>query len=129
MRSFMHSKRLTALLGGSGLAASAPAVAMATPAGRSAGRALPTVVHGGSLSLAGAMTIVAVVAAAVAVAVIGWRFDRRRIANHERAAAASGRATGRGSGQVGASSSSGRIGAPADARARRLAPRDGEERR
>jgi len=129
MRSFAQSKRLTALLGGSGLAASAPAVALVTPAGRSAGRALPHVVHGGSLGFAGAMTIVAVVAASILVAVIGWRFDRRRVSSHEQAVAVSGRETSRGPAKAGAAPSVSRIGAPAGARARRVAPRDGEERR
>jgi len=129
MRSFAHSKRLAALLGGSGLAASAPAVALVTPAGRSAGRTLPIVVHGGSLGFAGAMVIFAVVAATVALAVIGWRLDGSRVSSHEQSVAASGHDTGSRAGKAGAAPSLGRIATPADARARRVAPRDGEERR
>ena len=51
----------------------APVVALSVKVGRSAGRTLPSIVHGGGLTPASIAVIVAVVAAAVAVAVLGWR--------------------------------------------------------
>ncbi|HUK76018.1 MAG TPA: hypothetical protein VL117_00285, partial [Thermoleophilia bacterium] len=111
-----------------------PAMALAAPGRRSLGRGVPIVVHGGSLSLAGAAAIAAVVAGAIVVALIGWRFDRRRVARREQAvaltAAASARDTVRGPSRAGAAPSQSRLGGDlAGARARRMAPRDGEERR
>ena len=130
LRSIAQSKRITALVGAPALALGAPAMVRTALGGRPNGRGLPTIVHGGGLTLAGATAIVAVVLTAIVVAAIGWRLDQRRVTDGQRAGEASAAAGGRGPSAAGASPSPGRVGGDlAGARARRLAPREGEERR
>jgi hypothetical protein len=124
------SKRLAALVGAPALALGAPALAAGALAGRPNGRGLPTIVQGGGLTAAGAAAIAAVIVAAVVVAAIGWRLDQRRVTERELAAEASATAGSRGPSGAGASPSPGRVGGElAGARARRVASREGEERR
>jgi hypothetical protein len=76
------------------------APALARPAaGRPLGRGLSTVPHGGGgLTLAGAMIVVAILAATVAIGVIGWRRDRRAVSRGAIATAAAAQRSARPSG-------------------------------
>ncbi len=130
MRSIAQGKCVTALVGAPALALGAPAMVPTALARRPNGRGLPTIVHGGGLTFASAAAIVAMILAAIVVAVIGWRLDQRRVTNRRRAVGASAAARGRGPGGAGASPSPARVGgALASTRARRVARREGEERR
>jgi hypothetical protein len=134
MRSIaQQGKRVAALVGAPALALGVPVMTVSGLGGRPNGRGLPTVVHDGGLSVAGAAAIAAVIVAAIVVAVIGWRLDQRRVASrqHSEGGVETTATTGsRDPGQAGVSPSQRRVGGElAGARARRVASRDREERR
>jgi hypothetical protein len=71
----------------------APALALAIPGARTGHGFSAPVQGGGSTSLVGMLVVVAILAAAVIFAVIGWRYDQRRVARSQQSGSASGALT------------------------------------